>query len=916
MYTLSMDGEPYTTPEEDPFNIRPLLCEPRRKRSSMLNKWIQDQHRPSESTDSMQNASSDSSPPLQSGTRSNPYLAYPDLGTKHSSAKVSTVTLASFDLVEDDDIPAETVPDTSTTATPVSTRSKRFGTPTSLKNLHISFRANSPSLPSPASPTSARMSFLPLSSRLGSSSGRSSKQHNRSSSTSTLDTTASPSTPRTPVSPSMKWRPSVLGYFSSSQVSMDLSEALYPPPRPSMSSSHTGTSATTSITITDTEPPMTPTKIFGVKYCSKSHNSLSHTSNFAAISEGSDNASGTCRIKTDASKSSSVRLPFAPKSISSRMSNHSRSTSDALHLFDDDEDDTAPVSLPKSPRPQMAFSSSGKSGSIPRVALSALSTRNQKKKKLVVSGVAANDNRKFDGVKRWCESFGEVTHIVRMPNGELVVHFRSAEVADTVCRLRAQVFIAGVGSVNLSCQPHLLPREGSDRRNRFLTLFDGVDTNIVSIGRNSLLTTSFMDSQTQTSSLPSKLELETKSQSQSGCRCLPLVLVEGFMGRAGATIWGDFQRYLGWECNGCRRRVIFSSCVDSTGPVSSLHDRACELYYSLVGGTVDYGEEHSRIHGHARYGRTYDEGLYPEWSIDNPLHFLGHSVGGLAIITLQSLFKQGYFGSSGHPDMIRSVNTISTPFRGTQVVYVLGERPDAAPRIQPFSWGSLLSKTVHIISYMSPILPEAFDLHVESRSLSYRDSTFLNFLKHLWKSDWAESRDATPYDVTFTAAEEREMSGEGEVNPGTFYRSFATYITETRQDSTVPTPPKSLLLLTPFYLMAQAIASFDLSTLKPVPSFLRSLCDSKGSSLDVERGLPPDDPDISFETVRNNDGVVPLFSQWHPRSCSMTKCLHQKGKLKSSPRPGLCLFASATILDRTRTLAKRDRIAMFIEPYE
>lgn len=48
------------------------------------------------------------------------------------------------------------------------------------------------------------------------------------------------------------------------------------------------------------------------------------------------------------------------------------------------------------------------------------------------------------------QSFGEVSQIIRMPNGDLHVHFRSAEVADTVCRLRAKVFIAGVGSVNLS----------------------------------------------------------------------------------------------------------------------------------------------------------------------------------------------------------------------------------------------------------------------------------------------------------------------------------------------------------------------------------------------------------------------------------------------------------------------------------
>jgi hypothetical protein len=43
-----------------------------------------------------------------------------------------------------------------------------------------------------------------------------------------------------------------------------------------------------------------------------------------------------------------------------------------------------------------------------------------------------------------------VDQIVRMPNGDLHIHFRLAEVADTVCRVKAKVNISGVGSVQLS----------------------------------------------------------------------------------------------------------------------------------------------------------------------------------------------------------------------------------------------------------------------------------------------------------------------------------------------------------------------------------------------------------------------------------------------------------------------------------
>lgn len=106
------------------------------------------------------------------------------------------------------------------------------------------------------------------------------------------------------------------------------------------------------------------------------------------------------------------------------------------------------------------------------------------------------------------------------------------------------------------------------------------------------------------------------------------------------------------------------------------------------------------------------------------------------------------------------------------MVYTLGEDTRNAPDVRRLSVGYFLAKGVHIVSYVSPFLPSVFDMHVDARRLSYRDSSFLQFLRHLWKSEWAESRDATPYDTTFEAADEREAAGEGTVNPNTYYRSY------------------------------------------------------------------------------------------------------------------------------------------------
>ncbi|EPT01550.1 hypothetical protein FOMPIDRAFT_24917, partial [Fomitopsis schrenkii] len=256
---------------------------------------------------------------------------------------------------------------------------------------------------------------------------------------------------------------------------------------------------------------------------------------------------------------------------------------------------------------------------------------------------------------------------------------------------------------------------------------------------------------------------------------VPLVIVEGFFSSAGALVWGNIHEHSNHlvRADGREdRRVIFSR----VGPVSSLHDRACELFYSLVGGVVDYGEEHARSHEHRRFGRTHGTGLYPQWSKDNPLHFLGHSLGGPTILKLQWLLENGFFGVRYHPEMILSANTISSPFRGTQLVYHAGEDPAKAPAVQWFSLGYMLARWVYLLAYLAPILPAALDMHTESRCLTFNEVSILTLLWYLWKCEWAEAEDAAPFDATFQAAHRREVQREGAINPGTYYRSYVACI--------------------------------------------------------------------------------------------------------------------------------------------
>ncbi|KAG7452373.1 uncharacterized protein BT62DRAFT_300396 [Guyanagaster necrorhizus] len=404
-----MNDRPYTLPEEDPFNITPLAMQ---RHSSLFDKWLQEQQRHVTTLEDIPDTPIRKSPPAIPVLSSYQYLGYSD--PMHPDANGSTVTLNSYDFVEDDDIPAEALKSSSP-------RSARF--------FQTSRTLFSPRLPSTTTTTPTRTSFL---SRVGV--GSTSREHERSSNLSTL----SSSVPRSP----SKWRPSVLGHFSSQASVPPLENTVYAPSRPSLSSTITTTVTSTS----DLSIPVSQISFAdSVRFQGVSHSGAFYGLKKESLSSCSSNF-GVDPVKPVVSKKlrkarSNIRVPLSTRYIADA---NIPTQGDAVGEFGARLLKMNPTS------PQIAFSASGKGGTVPRVSFASLSTCNSKKKKLIIGGIGPNDTRRFQGVQRWCESFGEVSQIIRMPNGDLHVYFRSAEVADTVCRLRAKVYIAGVGSVNLS----------------------------------------------------------------------------------------------------------------------------------------------------------------------------------------------------------------------------------------------------------------------------------------------------------------------------------------------------------------------------------------------------------------------------------------------------------------------------------
>lgn len=136
-------------------------------------------------------------------------------------------------------------------------------------------------------------------------------------------------------------------------------------------------------------------------------------------------------------------------------------------------------------------------------------------------------------------------------------------------------------------------------------------------------------------------------------------------------------------------------------PTGSLHDRACQVFYELIGGTVDYGIEHSAYHGHSRFGTHYPVAKYPMWSKDNPIQVVGHSFGGLTAWVLQNYLATKRFpGYDTSESWISSLIAVNTPFNGVIRDHEKGLHQTMPPVVRWCSQGYLIGLIVNIFEYI------------------------------------------------------------------------------------------------------------------------------------------------------------------------------------------------------------------------
>ncbi|CAI5741964.1 unnamed protein product [Peronospora destructor] len=169
----------------------------------------------------------------------------------------------------------------------------------------------------------------------------------------------------------------------------------------------------------------------------------------------------------------------------------------------------------------------------------------------------------------------------------------------------------------------------------------------------------------------------------------PVVLLHGVFGYGKTKpLWNMWSPY--WP-EQALDKLNNNHFIVQVGALSSDHDRACEAFYQLYGGRVDYGDDHSRQAGHNRFG---------------------HSFGGTTALELYQLICSDFFKVGSNHQWVMSLVSIAGPLTGSTVIHLFGLHE---LRMVPYSLGHFIGATLGVwfkLHTQWPVLRHVFDFRM------------------------------------------------------------------------------------------------------------------------------------------------------------------------------------------------------------
>lgn len=277
-------------------------------------------------------------------------------------------------------------------------------------------------------------------------------------------------------------------------------------------------------------------------------------------------------------------------------------------------------------------------------------------------------------------------------------------------------------------------------------------------------------------------------------------------------------------------RFRFTLHEASCGPISSFHDRACEVAAQIKGTQVDYGKEHSQQANHKHLSDDFTSKAFVEnWSEDNPVVLIGHSAGGHTCLKLQQLLAENFWGWGSNENWVEAIIPISAVLNGSTLPYKFGCDKDTG-RLSTSGIGGFISEVVNKLPRASSHFYD-FDL---DQWIGTGHKSFDEMKIALEKSDFANGEDNLAYDLSLQGCHKANQTVK--TYPDTYYFSIVT-------EQTIHGSPEDAMnsLLKPSAIYQGQAIEFETN---PIPNW----------------GLG----DLHIDKWRENDGAVSSISQRYP----------------------------------------------------
>lgn len=276
------------------------------------------------------------------------------------------------------------------------------------------------------------------------------------------------------------------------------------------------------------------------------------------------------------------------------------------------------------------------------------------------------------------------------------------------------------------------------------------------------------------------------------------------------------------------------------GPVSSFHDRACEVAAQIRGARVDYREDHSKRAGHARLSDDYSGRPFVRgWSEDNPVILVGHSAGGHTCLQLQQLLAEDFWGWGSNADWVEALVTVSAVLNGSLLPYMFGCSKETGLLTTPV--GNFLGNVIQFFAMAgSGSLHRIYDFDLDQWIGEGHSGNFKSICAALSKTGFAGGEDNLAFDLTLQGC--LKANAIARTNPSSYYLSIVTEQTTKGRFTSGHYPDLSM---NPILAASAAYQGFVVDfDVPPIPGW--------GSG------------DLDIARWRSNDGAVSSISQRYP----------------------------------------------------